>query len=322
MRNAGEKRGRRLSHCIDRDALRHCIARTLGVGDERLRALDRILDTAVRTDDLEDLLAFRRVERLAEDRAEFGSSGAAGCERVEHGQRVHALFHVVSRGLAELLVGGGEIEHVVDDLEDHAVGGAVGGERLDDRAVVAGHQTADPCSGRIERSGLAVDRGEVRIDRSRDVVGVAQFLDLALAQSTDGAREEARDLGAERRSDLGCLGQQEVAREDRLQVAPLCVDCLHTAARGGLIHHVVVVQRSQMHELARDSAEDRLVRRCGIVAHHGGHDGEDRPQTLAAGGDQVRCDLGEIRVGGGDRVEKRPFDPLAVVVHRRQTEQR
>ena len=35
------------------------------------------------------------------------------------GQRVDALEEVVAGGLAERLVGAGEVEHVVDDLEAH-----------------------------------------------------------------------------------------------------------------------------------------------------------------------------------------------------------
>ncbi len=42
-------------------------------------------------------------------------------ERPEHRQRVDALDEVVAGRLAELLVGGDDVEHVVDDLERHAV---------------------------------------------------------------------------------------------------------------------------------------------------------------------------------------------------------
>ena len=52
-------------------------------------------------------------------------------QRVDHRQRVDALEEVVARGLAERVVGGGEVEDVVDDLEAHAEVTAEAGERVE-----------------------------------------------------------------------------------------------------------------------------------------------------------------------------------------------
>ena len=149
---------------------------------------------------------------------------------------------------------------------------------------------------------------------------MAELLDLALAQPPDRAGQQPGDLGAERRGDLRGPRQQEVAGEDRLQVAPLGVDGLDAAPGVGLVDDVVVVQRAEVDELARHAAADHVVGRFD-AADLGGGDRHDRPQPLAAGDDEVRRDLGQVRVGAAHRVEDRRLDALAIGSHRRQREQ-
>ena len=78
---------------------------------------------------------------------------AAGLQRAQHRQGVHALDHVVAGRLAELVVGGGDVEDVVDDLEHHAEASPysvsasmVGRSKLGDEAADAGRRarTATP----------------------------------------------------------------------------------------------------------------------------------------------------------------------------------
>jgi hypothetical protein len=61
------------------------------------------------------------------------------------------------------------------------------------------------------------------------------------------------------RRDLGGLGEQEVAGEDRLEVAPSEVDAVDAPAGLGLVDHVVVAQRAHLDELHRDASEDHVV---------------------------------------------------------------
>ena len=86
------------------------------------------------------------------------------------------------------------------------------------------------------------------------VVGVTQLVHLALAEPADRGGEQAGHLGAEPGGDLGGLGQQEVAGEDRLEVAPAGVDALDAPAGLGLVDHVVVAQRADLDELDGDAA--------------------------------------------------------------------
>ena len=143
--------------------------------------------------------------------------------------------------------------------------------------------------------------------------------DLALAQPADGGGQQPGHLGAERGGDLRRPGQQEVAGEDRREVAPAGVDALDAAAGGGLVDDVVVVERAQVHELDGDAAPDRRRRCAGrppaqpapaATASSG-------PQPLAAGDDQVAGDLGEERVRrSAPTASSVGFDPAEVVGHR------
>ena len=58
-------------------------------------------------------------------------SSVDDAQGVDHRQGVDALDQVVARRLAELLVGGGEVEDVVDDLEAHPEVVAERGQRVD-----------------------------------------------------------------------------------------------------------------------------------------------------------------------------------------------
>ena len=187
--------------------------------------------------------------------------------------------------------------------------------------VEPGDDAADPCRRAEQRRRLAGDRREVAVLRAADVVRVAQLLDLALAQPADRAGEQAGDLGAERRGDLRRLRQQEVAGEDRLEIAPLGIDRFDAAPGVGLVDHVVVVQRAEMDELAGDSAADHVVtrRRAGDL---GGGEGNDGAKAFAPGDDEVRGDLGEVRVGCLHCGVDLTIDPFEILIHRCKGQER
>ena len=113
---------------------------------------------------------------------------------------------------------------------------------------------------REQRGGLALDRRGVVLLRAVDVEEVLQLEHLPAAQLADGGGEERRDVGAERRRERRRAGEEEVAGEDRDDVAPPGVDARHAAAGLGLVDHVVVVERSEVHELAGDAAGDGVGR--------------------------------------------------------------
>ena len=144
---------------------------------------------------------------------------------------------------------------------------------------------------------------------------MAHFFALAFAELTDGAREQPGDVVAERRGDLRCTREQEVAREDRLQVAPLCVHGLDATALGAFVHHVVVVERTEVDELTRDAAEDHLVGNGRLSANLGGGHRHHRAQALAARHDEVGGDFGEVRVPRAHGVQECGLDAVAVGVH-------
>ena len=111
---------------------------------------------------------------------------------------------------------------------------------------------------------------------------------------------------AEAGGDGGTAGQQVVAGDDGHQVPETAVDALDVAPDGRLVDDVVVVQRGQVDELDRDPAHQVVL--GGVAAAAGGRgQGEQGPQPLAAGGDQVGRDLVEEAVAGHDRGGEQGF---------------
>ncbi len=258
------------------------------------------------------------VERAAQHLGEL----AARAERVDHRQRVDALDEVLPGGLPEGLVGGGDIEAVVDDLEAQPEVLAVAGEGVERRLVDAADHPADAARRAEQRGGLPLDRRRVVLFRPGHVEQVLQLEHLPAAQLTDRVGEQPGDIGTERRRERRGAGEEEVAREDRDDVAPARVDAGDTAPRLGLVDHVVVVERAEMDELARHAAGHDVVA-DGFVAPRrrvSGTQGEGRPDPLAARGDQVRSDLGEEPVVVADRGPQCVLDPLEVTVERRERE--
>ena len=66
------------------------------------------------------------------------------------------------------------------------------------------------------------------------------------------AASSAGDVGAERGGERRRPGEEEVAGEDRHDVAPAGVHARHAAPGLGLVDDVVVVQRTEVDELHRE----------------------------------------------------------------------
>ena len=175
---------------------------------------------------------------------------------------------------------------------------------------------------REERRGLALDGGGVVLLGAGHVEEVLELEHLAPAQLADRVGEERGDVGAERCGERRGAGEQVVAGEDRHDVGPAGVDARHAAARLGLVDDVVVVQRAEVDELARDAAGDHVVadRRVAAGRGVGGAEGEGRADALAAGRDEVRADLAEEAVGVAHRARERVLDPVEIAGERRERE--
>ena len=227
-------------------------------------------------------------------------------------------MHVVADRLAELGFGLRHVEHVVDHLEAHAEVLTELGERVERVGRHVAHHAADATRGGHERRGLALDRREVRVDAAVDVEQVLQLEHLTAAQLADRRGQQRGDVGSERRGERGRLREEVVAGEDRHDVRPARVHARNTAARLGLVDHVVVVERAEMHELDRRAAGDRVIgRRCvRAVNRVRGGQAQGRAETLAAGREQVARGLTEESVVGGHGVTQSGFDPLEVLGER------
>ena len=248
-------------------------------------------------------------------------SSLSSLERVDDGQRVDALEQVLPAGLPS----GTSVpvrSRTSSTIWKHM-------PRWRPKSVSAssvGRRPPRPCPPMRHAvansdSGLALDRRRVRLLAAVDVEEVLQLEHLAPAQLADRRREQHGDVGAERCGPRRRPREQVVAGEDRDDVAPPGVDARHAAPGLGLVDHVVVVQRTEVHELDADRAGDRRLRRrrrrrrSPRTAAQSVRTG---PEALAAGLDQVGRDLAEEAVGAAHGVPERGLDPVEVGGQRRE----
>ena len=215
--------------------------------------------------------------------------------------------------LAEGLVGGREVEHVVDDLEAHPEVVPEARERVERGLVDPADHPADAARGGEQRRGLALDRRRVGLLGAAGVEEVLQLEHLAPAELADRRGEQRGDVGAERRGERRCPGQQVVASEDRHDVAPPSVHRGHAATGLGLVDHVVVVERPEVNELAGHAAgHGRGGGRLRPLGRIGRAEGQGGPEPLAPGAHQVLGDLAEEPILAVDRPAQLALDALHV----------
>ena len=271
-------RARRASAAGPPGRLRHA---SDGPRDVVRADLHRLRHTPVRPHDARGPCRPRPASSGRPSRSRSSSAAAPPAASVRmHRQGVDALDQVVAGRLAELLVGGdrGRARRRRSGTPcrsawPNAVSASIVGPGRPPTIA------ADAARGREQRRRLALDRREVGGLGAADVVGVRSSSDLALAQPADGGGQQAGHLGAERRGDLRGPGQQEVAGEDRLQVAPAGVDALDAAAGVGLVDDVVVVERAEVDQLDRHAAEHHVV---GASGRRVGARRRRRPRTAGA----------------------------------------
>ena len=180
-------------------------------------------------------------------------------------------------------------------------------------------QRADAARRRGERRRLAADGREVVLAAAVDLEGRAHLGHLSLAEAAQRVGQQRGDLGAEAGGDGGAAGQQVVAGDDGHQVAEAAVDALDVAPDGCLVDDVVVVERGQVDELDRHAAHQVVL--GGVPAAAGGRgQGQQGPQALAAGGDQVGGDLVEEAVAGDDRGGEQGLQTLQSLLQAGQAE--
>ena len=136
---------------VRRRTARQAPARVDGPRNVVRADLHRLRHTPVGPDDAESRLDLDLLERAAQQVPQLGRRGAACGQRPDDRQGVDALDQVVAGRLAELRLRGRQVEHVVDDLEDHAEGVAEGGQRLHIRPV-KGRRRARRCAPAVENS--------------------------------------------------------------------------------------------------------------------------------------------------------------------------
>ncbi len=210
-------------------------------------------------------------------------------ERVQHRQSADAFPQIGARGLPG--VGGGDVDDVVGDLERHADGPAVPAQRRGLILRAPGEHPGVAGAGVDQRRRLLVQHAQVMGDRVLAGRRPDGFPGLPGHQLGERLGDDPHRVRAEPGDQPGGVREQEIAGQDRDGVVPPGVRRLGPAAHVRLVHHVVVVQRRKMDQLDDGGGDDHLFG-LGMRTDTGRHQGEQRPEPLAAGVHQMRRGLG------------------------------
>ena len=135
--------------------------------------------------------------------------------------------------------------------------------------------------------------------------GAAGLAHLPRDQLSERLGDDSHRVGTQPRHQPRRRREQVVAGQDRDVVAPPGVGAGRAATHLRLVHHVVVVQRRQVHQLDDGTADGDLPG-VGIGAELGGQHREQRAEAFATGLEQMLHRLGHQLVGlaqlGGHQV--------------------
>ena len=153
-----------------------------------------------------------------------------------------------------------------------------------------GHDGADLARGPEQGAGLGRDHPQIGVLAGTGVVGGDQLLHLALGDHRRGGGQDLEHAQAAIGDhELEGAAEQEVADQHRRLVAPDGVRGGRAAPEPAVVDHVVVQQGGGVDEL--DAGGQRQLPRAAIAAQSRREQREDRPDPLAAGGDDVARQL-------------------------------
>ncbi len=204
---------------------------------------------------------------------------ALGCsamlQRVQHRPGRLALAQIAGHRLAQHFFGGGQVEHIIDNLKRHTEISAVVGQLLLIGLARLGQDSAQLHAYGEQARRLAEDQLEVLFDGDdlSQPLDLQQFaLDHGLGQIDQ--RVEHLEVSFLDR-DFEGLHVEPVARQHALRVAPLGVGGRTAAPRLGLVDDVVVNQRRCVNDLDHGAQPDRALARCSSSACRKAATGQD-----------------------------------------------
>jgi hypothetical protein len=157
--------------------------------------------------------------------------------------------------------------------------------------VVDGSERRRDLRARLEElGGLAVDDLEIALLSRVRVARVHELQHLALGDDVGRLGHDLHDpLRADGGHHLEGPRVHEIAHQDARRVAVDGVGGVPAAAALGAVDHIVMQQGRRMDELDEGRSVD--MARPAVTAGPGGEQHDQRPQALAAAGDDVLGDL-------------------------------
>src|SRR5208337_2994038 len=197
---------------------------------------------------------------------------------------------------------GGEVEHVINNLESHAEIAAIFGKPPLIGVAGAGENSAHLHADGKQARGLAIDELEVLVHRDglAETVDLEQFaLDHFLGEVDEGVEDVEVAL---LHRDLEGLHVEPVAGQYALGVAPLRVGGGTSAARLRFVDDVVVNQGCGVDDFDHGSELDGAL--AGVIHQLAGEQQQCGTQALAAAGAKVFADFrNRVHAGNGVAAE-------------------
>src|SRR5690606_4800903 len=232
-------------------------------------------------------------------------------ENPDHRQGQRPLAQVLEQRLAEDLRIGVEVERVVGELEGDAHVPAIATEGLGHLRAAAARAAAGTRRPAKERGGLALHHapviglGGLHRAPQGDLQGLAGD---EIAQHRDQFLQRARNTRAA--GEVEGAGEEEIAREHAGGVAPQKPRSRTAPADVAFVDDVVVQKSRRVRELGGN--RQRHAARASRRARR--QKGQERPQALAAGDEEVLGGGPEVRRGSGAEPRESGLEPRQLVL--------
>ena len=264
--------------------------RGLGVGAGRVHGVG---DGAVPLQNLQNLRVRDAGEAaFGEHRADGLAVGpGAALQRVDDGQRRLALAQVAGHRLAQDVFGGGQVQHVVHDLEGQPQVAPILTQQRFGLLVGVGNRSAQLHGDAEQARRLAEDQVEVLlfVDQVAQLLHLQQLALHHLLGQRDQQLQHSEVAFLQRGRER--LHVEPVAGQHALGIAPCGVGRGPAAPRLRLVDDVVVHQRRGVQHL--DDRTEADARVAGAAQRLGREKQQQRTDALPAARHQVLRDVGD-----------------------------
>ena len=217
----------------------------------------------------------------------------AALQRVHNGHGYLAFTQVAGHRLAQNFFRGGEVQHVIHDLEGHAQAASVVAHALFFLFGGPGQDRTHAHAHGEQAGGLPVDQIEVLVERDT-FSQLFNLQELAFDHLLGQVNEHVQDAEVTfLHRDFESLHVEPVAGQHALGVPPLRVGRRTSAPRLGFVNNVVVHERRRVDDFYHCAQPHGPA--PGVSEELGGKQQQRRTDSFSTAGAQVLADLRDRR---------------------------